>query len=66
LCIAFTHRKSRKKIALLIKPVKVIELLLVSMGIELVIGTSVINFDMTFAKFSFWGEAIPQPIGITN
>jgi hypothetical protein len=35
--------------------IKVIEVSLVSMGIELVIGISAMNFDMTFAKFlRFW------------
>jgi hypothetical protein len=37
--------------ALLIKPIKVIEVSLVWMGIELVINPSAINFDMTFTKF---------------
>jgi hypothetical protein len=33
------------------KPIKVIEVSLVSMGIELVIDMSAINFDMTFFEF---------------
>jgi hypothetical protein len=37
------------------KPIKVIEVSLASMGIELAIGISAMNFDMTFAKFlGFW------------
>jgi hypothetical protein len=36
---------------LLIKPIIVIEVSLVSLGIELVIDIGVINFDMTFVDF---------------
>jgi hypothetical protein len=45
------HQKIRRIFALLIKNVKVIEVSLVSMGIELVIDMSAINFDMTFVDF---------------
>jgi hypothetical protein len=45
------HQKIRRIFALLIKTVKVIEVLLMSMGIELVIDMSAINFDMTFVDF---------------
>jgi hypothetical protein len=39
--------------------IKVIEVSLVSMGIELVIDVSAMNFDMTFAKFlGFWEKAV--------
>jgi hypothetical protein len=50
-CIAFMHQKIQRIFALLIKPIKVIEVSLVSMGIELVIDMSAINFDMTFVDF---------------
>jgi hypothetical protein len=36
--------------------IKVIEVSLMSMGIELVIDMSAINYDMTFAKFLGFGE----------
>jgi hypothetical protein len=41
---------------LLIVAIKVINVSLVSMRIELVIDMSAINFDITFAKFSGFGE----------
>jgi hypothetical protein len=50
-CIAFMHRKSGKFSRFLIKPIKVNDVSLVSMGIELVIDMSAINFDMTFVDF---------------
>jgi hypothetical protein len=50
-CIAFIHPKIRRIFALLIKTVKEIEVSLVSMGIELVIDMSAINFDMIFVDF---------------
>jgi hypothetical protein len=50
-CIAFMHQKIRRIFALLIKTIKVIKVSLVSMGIELVIDMSAINFDMTFVDF---------------
>jgi hypothetical protein len=55
-CIAFMHKKIWGIFALLIKPVKVIEVSLVSMGVELVIDMSAINFDMTFAKLLCFGK----------
>jgi hypothetical protein len=45
------HQKIRRIFALLIKTVKVIEVSLVSIEIELVIDMSAINFDMTFVDF---------------
>jgi hypothetical protein len=50
-CIAFMHQKIQRIFTLLIKTVKVIEVLLVSIEIELVIDMSAINFDMTFVDF---------------
>jgi hypothetical protein len=50
-CISFMHQKIRRIFALLIKTVKVIEVSLVSIEIELVIDMSAINFDMTFVDF---------------
>jgi hypothetical protein len=58
-CIAFMHQKVQRIFAHLIKTVKVIEVLLVPMGIELVIDMSAINFDMNFVDFlKLRGETI--------
>jgi hypothetical protein len=47
--------------------IKVIEVLLVSMGIELVIGISAMNFDMTFAKFlGFWEKLFKFNSNVNN
>jgi hypothetical protein len=47
--------------------IKVIDVSLVSMGIELVISISAMNFDMTFAKFlGFWEKLFEFNSNINN